>query len=153
MQLTALPSRTGDHFAAIDLGDLVDLDRFSFQLPHRHLQADGKVFLKQLLRLTGAEISLNKLPVGKSLPFYHKHQVNEEIYIFLRGEGEFQVDGTSFPVREGTVIRVDCEGERCWRNRSAQDLYYIVIQVHTGSCEQSTVEDGIRVAKPVQWVD
>lgn len=153
MLTTALPTRTGEHFAAIDLGNLTDLDRFSFKLPHHNLQADGKVFLKELLHLTGAEISLNKLPAGKSLPFYHKHQVNEEIYIFIRGTGEFQVDGTSFPVQEGTVIRVDCAGERCWRNRSTEDLYYIVIQVTTGSCSQSTTADGVGVAKPVQWVD
>ena len=85
--------------------------------------------------------------------FYHKHRLNEEIYIFLNGEGEFQIDGKVMPVREGTVIRVAQEGERCWRNISAtEDLLYIVIQARAGTYEGQAIEDGIGIQKKVSWV-
>lgn len=31
------------------------------------------------------------------MPFYHTHRLNEEIYLFLKGVGEFQIDGKVLP--------------------------------------------------------
>lgn len=150
-QLTPNP-RTGKNFAVVDLGAFFDLDRFTFEVPTANFKAEGKLFLKEILNLTSAEISINKLTPGQSVPFYHKHHLNEEIYIFIKGNGEFQVDDRVFPVSEGTVLRVDCNGERCWRNHSDEDLYYIVIQARTGSYAGHTSQDGIGVKKQVSWV-
>lgn len=144
-----LEAKTGENFAAVDLGNLDGLDQFVFNLPR--IQIEGKVFLKELLNLTGAEISFNKLPAGQSVPFYHKHQQNEEVYIFIKGKGEFQVDGKIFPVQEGSIVRVDPEGERCWRNCGESDLYCIVIQTRSSSYEGATIQDGIAVKKQVTW--
>lgn len=143
--------RSGEHFAVVDLGVFSDLEQFTFEAPEAHIKLDGKLFLKDLLNLSGAEISINKLSPGRSLPFYHKHRLNEEIYLFISGNGEFQVDDSVFPVREGTVVRVDRDGERCWRNLSAEDLYYIVIQVRAASYTESTIQDGVGVNKSVTW--
>ena len=108
--------------------------------------------LKGLLNLTSAEISINQLPPKQSLPFYHRHQLNEEIYLFIRGEGEFQVDDRVFPTQEGTAVRVDCEGDRCIRNTSATEmLIYIVIQSRADSYTDHTIQDGVSVQKPVSW--
>ncbi len=144
--------RTGQNFAVVDLGSFSGLDQFSFELSALNLEVAGKLFLNQLLNLTSAEISFNKLAPRQSLPFYHKHRLNEEIYLFIKGNGEFQVDDYIFPVSEGTVVRVDCNGERCWRNNSDEDLYYIVIQARAGSYQGGTSEDGIGVEKRVSWV-
>ena len=153
MDKPTLEPRTGQHFAVVDLGSLSALDQFSFELPTVNFKVAGKLFLKQLLNLSSAEISINKLAPGKSLPFYHKHRLNEEIYLFIKGNGEFQVDDSVFPVSEGTVVRVDCNGQRCWRNTSEEDLYYnIVIQARAGSYDGETSEDGVGVEKRVSWV-
>lgn len=152
MDKPTLEPRTGQHFGVVDLGSLSALDQFSFELPTVNVKVAGKLFLKQLLNLSSAEISINKLAPGKSLPFYHKHRLNEEIYLFIKGNGEFQVDDTVFPVSEGTVVRVDCNGQRCWRNTSEEDLYYIVIQARAGSYDGETSEDGVGVEKRVSWV-
>ncbi len=153
---TQLLVQTGPDFAVADVGPLADLDQFTFTLPvgDRAIDTSGKIFLKDPLALTGAELSLNSLPPKQSLGFYHKHQQNEEIYIFLAGTGEFQVNGWVFPVQEGTVVRVDPQGERCLRNRSASDrLCWIVVQVRAQSyAEGATIEDGIAVPKRVSWV-
>lgn len=39
--------------------------------------------LHDRLGLTGAEISVNTLPAGASVPFVHAHKANEEIYFIL----------------------------------------------------------------------
>lgn len=145
-------SKSGKNFTTADFGSLAALSQFTFTIPNKSFTVAGKVFLKELLNLTSAEISLNNLPAAKSIPFYHQHQQNEEIYIFIRGEGEFQVDGCVFPLTEGTVVRVDPQGERCLRNTSdTEDLSWIVIQSRVNSQPDQTIVDGIAVEKKVSW--
>ena len=108
---------------------------------------------KQILNLSSAEISFNNLSPNTSIPFYHKHRLNEEIYIFIQGQGEFQVDNYVFSVEEGTVVRVDPEGERCMRNiLDTEDLCWIVIQSRKGSYTEHTIQDGFGVQKQVSWI-
>ncbi|WNZ26238.1 cupin domain-containing protein [Leptolyngbya sp. NK1-12] len=146
-------ARTGSNFAVADIGPFAELRRFTFETPEAPLKLEGKLFLKQILNLTGSEISFNNLPPASSLLFYHKHRLNEEIYIFVRGNGQFQVDDCVFPVNEGTVVRVDPAGERCMRNTSdAEDLCWIVIQSRAGSYPDHTIQDGFGVQKRVSWV-
>ncbi len=152
MSQPTLEPKTGEHFAAVDLGSFSSLEEFTFEMPTTKRKVAGKLFLKEILNLTSAEISVNKLAARQSVPFYHKHRLNEEIYIFIKGHGEFQVDDRVFPISEGTVVRVDSNGERCWRNNSDEDLYYIVIQARAGSYEGGTSEDGVGVEKRVSWV-
>ncbi|WP_156157902.1 cupin domain-containing protein [Gordoniibacillus kamchatkensis] len=111
----------------------------------------GKYFLKDRLGLTGMEVSLNQLPAGGDIPFYHKHRENEELYLFIGGQGQFQVDGHIFDVKEGTAVRVAPEGERTLRNNGTGDLYFIVIQVQSGSLRQWVMTDGVIPDKPVNW--
>lgn len=152
MAQPTLQPKTGENFTVVDLGEFSSLERFSVELPKANIKVEGKLFLKELLHLTSAEISVNKLPPRQSVPFYHKHRLNEEIYIFIRGKGEFQVDDKVFPVSEGTIVRVNCDGERCWRNNSDEELHCIVIQARAGSYQGGTIEDGVGVEKRVSWV-
>jgi len=98
-------------------------------------QVDGKVFLREILGLSGMEVSLNALPPGGACSFLHAHKQNEELYVFLSGEGEFQVDGKVFPVEAGSAVRVAPEGMRAWRPTGSEPLSFLVIQVKAGSLE------------------
>ncbi len=111
----------------------------------------GKYFVGRELGLTGCEVSLNRLPAGKYMPFLHAHQKNEELYIVLRGSGMFSVDGDEFPIQEGSLIRVAPEGERGWK-AGDEDLYFICIQAEAGSLSQSTLEDGVRTVNKSSWM-
>lgn len=111
----------------------------------------GKYFIGRELGLTGCEVSLNRLPAGKGMPFVHSHKKNEELYIVLRGSGTFFIDGEEFPIQEGSLIRVAPEGERAWR-AGAEDLYFICVQAETGSLSQATLEDGKRLATKTSWM-
>ena len=54
--------------------------------------ADGaRTEFHQMLGLTGAEVSINTLPAGGSVPFVHSHQENEEIYIIMDGKGTLKI--------------------------------------------------------------
>jgi mannose-6-phosphate isomerase-like protein (cupin superfamily) len=153
MAQTLPTARTGQNFAVADLGMFSQLRRYTFDPPQFPMKLEGKVFLKQILELTSAEISFNNLPAKTSIPFYHKHRLNEEIYIFVGGKGEFQVDDCVFPVTEGSIVKVDPEGERCLRNTSdTEELCWIVIQARVNSFSDHTIEDGVSVEKRVSWV-
>ena len=111
----------------------------------------GKYFIGEELGLTGCEVSLNRLPAGKGMPFVHAHQKNEELYIVLGGSGTFFVDGEEFPIQEGSLIRVAPDGERAWK-AGDEDLYFICIQAEAGSLTQATLEDGIRLKTKTSWM-
>jgi len=111
----------------------------------------GKYFIGKELGLTGSEVSLNRLPAGKGIPFVHAHKKNEELYIVLRGSGVFFVDGDEFEIQEGSVIRVAPAGERAFK-AGDEDLYFICIQTEAGSLSQATLEDGIRLATATSWI-
>ena len=121
------------------------LDQYTFQT------YPGKLFLKNAMRLTGMEVSLNKLPPGVEVPFLHKHRKHEELFIFVKGKGQFQVDGQTMDVSEGTVIRVAPEGVRTWRNNSSEDLYYVVVQANSQTPCEAEIADGIGIDGPVEW--
>lgn len=152
MSKTQLKVLAGQHFTAAHIGALNDLDHYQFFLPLGKGKAyPGKLFLKEPLAMTGMEVSMNKLAAGQSLSFNHQHTAHEELYIFLRGNGQFLIDGTVIEVQEGSVIRVAPEGVRTWRNQSQEDLYYIVIQSMAGSMQATTIEDGVMCDEKPNW--
>lgn len=147
----SIETKQGKNFSLVQTGALADLCQYELTHPRIPKQVHGKLFLKDHLQLSSVQISLNKLPAGASVPFYHKHRSNEEVYIFIGGSGQIQIDGQIFDVREGTCVRISPDGERTWRNNSESDLYYIVIQAKEGSLTQDTFEDGLPSEKPVSW--
>lgn len=62
------------------------------------LSENGRTELHDALSLTGAEISVNSLPAGASVPFVHVHRQNEEIYAVLEGKGKAEIDGESIEI-------------------------------------------------------
>ena len=154
MSATQLEVIHGENFSGSHIGTLGDLDHYLFFHPQGKGRGyPGKLFLKEALTLNSMEVSINKLGVGQGMPFNHTHTAHEELYIFLKGRGQFQVDGTVIDVQEGSVIRVSPQGVRTWRNHSQEDLYYIVIQALEGSMVEGTIEDGVRCEEPPHWPD
>ncbi|HJV86177.1 MAG TPA: cupin domain-containing protein [Noviherbaspirillum sp.] len=142
----------GRNFSGAQVGELTDLHNYQFYHPlGKGRGFPGKLFLQEPLQMTGMEVSLNKLPAGQGVPFYHQHREHEELYIFLKGSGQFLIDGKVIEVREGTVIRVAPEGVRTWRNHSQEDLYYIVVQAKAGSMQAKGIEDGMVLPEKVDW--
>lgn len=142
---------TGTMHAKFEAGPLAEWSRWTFQHPALPFVAPGKLFLSVPLGLTGMEVSLNLLPPGEGMPFGHRHRKNEELYIFFGGSGEMTLDGETFPIREGTTVRVAPPVVRTWRNTGAGPLLYAVIQARAGSMPGGTIEDGEVVEDAARW--
>lgn len=111
----------------------------------------GKQFLQVALGLSSCEISVNSLQPGTGMPFHHTHRENEEVYIFLKGRGQMQIDGDLIEVGEGSVVRIAPPALRTWRNSGDEQLQYIVIQAREHSLRQSVLTDGVVPPLPVTW--
>ncbi len=101
---------------------------------------NGKAFLQGKLDLTSCEISVNNMPKGVKLPFNHKHKQNEEVYIFLKGEGIMTLDGQNVDFKEGTCIKVLPNSVRTMEAK--EDVEYICVQAKANSLEQFGFGDG-----------
>jgi mannose-6-phosphate isomerase-like protein (cupin superfamily) len=140
-----------DNFEKFELGPLASLHTYELKVPMLPKPVYGKVFLNERLHLTGMEVSVNKLPPGKGMPFVHKHKTHEELYLFIKGKGQFQVDGELIEVTEGTALRIAPDAARTWRNNSSEDLYYVVIQAKVDSMAGGPKGDGMIVEQSVPW--
>jgi len=141
----------GQNHTAIDLGNLENLMDYSYLHPKLKTEIRGKIFTGEILQTTGAEISFQILPPSAQIPFFHQHRKHEEIYIFLKGKGEFQVDEKIFEIREGSIVRVSPDGKRTWRNYSEGPLVFICIQTQQGSLDSHFVADGFATNGKVEW--
>ena len=99
--------------------------------------------LHDKLGLTGAEISVNTLPAGASVPFVHAHKENEEIYFVLAGKGKAIIDGEEIALNEGDWLRVAPEGKRQFFASPDSAISYICIQVKAGSLGAYTAADAV----------
>ncbi len=115
-------------FKNVELGKIVDIEK-------------GKAFLHDALELTSCEISVNSVPKGFKLPFNHKHKQNEEVYIFLKGEGIFTVDGNGIQVKEGSCVKVLPAASRTLENSGEGELQFICVQAKENSLEQFGMGD------------
>lgn len=111
----------------------------------------GKQFVKDCVGTTGCEISFGTLNPGEAAPFFHSHKENEEVYLILRGSGDFQVDDTAFPIAEGSIVRVATHCNRSLRCTSAGSMLYLCIQVKEGSLDQCTMGDAEITEQATAW--
>jgi uncharacterized cupin superfamily protein len=69
-------------------------------------------FANKELGLQKSGMSYQKLFPGKSSPFDHSHNEQEEVYIILGGGGTMKLDGETIEVGALDAIRVDPETAR-----------------------------------------
>ena len=104
---------------------------------------EARTELHDSLALTGAEISINILPAGASVPFVHSHKQNEEIYAILSGEGRAVIDGESVELKAGDFIRISPSAKRQFFASDKTAIKYICIQVKENSLENYTMTDSV----------
>lgn len=104
---------------------------------------EARTELHDALNLTGAEISINALLAGASVPFVHSHKQNEEIYAVLEGEGKAVLDGESVSLKAGDWLRVSPSAKRQFFASADSALKYICIQVKENSLKGYTMTDAV----------
>lgn len=137
--------------SAINIGSLNTLTEHSIIHPKTKKKIKGKLFIKDLTKSTGSELSFSILPPKTELPYFHIHKENEETYIIIKGSGDFQVNNECFPIEEGSIIRVAPSAIRGLRNSSEETMIYIVIQTRENSLIQYSSDEGERVIYDKKW--
>jgi mannose-6-phosphate isomerase-like protein (cupin superfamily) len=140
----------GANFEAISVGRYDDLGEHVLVLGPG-VEIPGKVFIGEALGSKGVEASFQLMPPGMSVPFLHTHDQNEELYVVVKGSGEFQVDDEKFAVDEGAVVKVSPAGKRSWRNTGAEPMIVLTLQYKEGSLTQSAMVDGKILEGAVEW--
>lgn len=135
---------------AVSVGSLSGLCDYVVELGP-DVKIPGKVFVGAALGATGAEVSFQMFQPGMETGFLHTHKTHEELYFFLRGTGEFQVDGQVFNVGEGSVVRVAPAGKRSVRNNGAEPLVMLCVQYKGGTFTSEDAADGNILGEPVVW--
>ena len=138
------------NFTAANFGTLASLKDYVLELgPDVKIQ--GKVFGGAAVGATGAEFSFQQFAPGTETGFLHTHKTHEELYFFLAGKGEFQVDGNVFPIEEGTVVRVAPDGRRSVRNNGSEPLVMLCVQYKGATFSADDAADGNILADKVEW--
>jgi mannose-6-phosphate isomerase-like protein (cupin superfamily) len=141
----------GTNFTCFNAGPMAGWTQYQLEPPEVPMPAKGKLFLRNLLESSGLEISLNVVQPGKVMPFLHRHQENDEVYIIIGGRGQFLVDGECFEVAEGSILRLTPQAARAWRNNSDAPLYFLCIQYRADSVLQGGTLDGQKVEGKPRW--
>ena len=143
--------KQGKNYAAVSVGNINQI--IEHELPMGPNVIKGKVFAGQAVGTTGSELSFQTLVPGQDSGFLHTHKTHEELYIILRGEGTYQVDGEQFPVAEGTVVRVSPDGRRALKNTGKDNPTMLCIQYKSASFTDadSPMTDGNILPDPLRW--
>lgn len=110
-----------------------------------------RVELHDALRLSGCEVSINKVQAGQGVPFVHAHKENEEVYGVLSGKGELFLDDTVYALKSGDWFMIPPEGKRALRASVDSDMTYICIQTKKGSLNGFTMDDAILCEDKAPW--
>lgn len=132
------------NYTAGNLGELTPASLLGYEFPNP-TGGDpfpGKAFLAEKMKTSGMEVSFQVMPPNAGMPFSHKHRKNEELYIVLKGTGEFTVDGAVIPLKEGSLVKVLPDGSRSWKNTGKEPMIMICIQAVAGTMTQFTGHDG-----------
>lgn len=138
------------NFSAISVGALNELDDYVLELGPE-VKIPGKVFGGAALGATGSEFSFQVFQPGTESGFLHTHKNHEELYFFLSGKGEFQVDGEVFPIAEGSVVRVNPAGRRSVRNNGTTPLVMLCVQYRGNTFTPEDAADGVILNEEVKW--
>lgn len=142
----------GKNFAAANFGKLSEI--IEHELPMGpDFTLKGKVFGGQAVGAAAGEFSFQTLVPGQDSGFLHTHKTHEELYIILKGEGQYQVDGEVFPISEGAIIRVSPEGKRALKNTGNDNLTMLCIQYKANSFNEadSPMTDGEILQEKLTW--
>ena len=143
--------KSGKNYTAVSVGRMDEI--IEHVLPMGPVTIQGKVFAGQAVGATGSELSFQTLVPGQDSGFLHTHKTHEELYIILKGEGQYQVDGEIFPVSEGTIVRVAPDGKRALKNTGKKNLTMLCIQYKANAFGEadSPMTDGNILQEPLNW--
>lgn len=104
---------------------------------------EGRTELHEKLALTGAEVSINRLPAGAGVPFVHSHKNNEEIYGIIEGKGKAVIDGEEIKIKAGDWLKVAPAAKRQFSAATDSGITFVCVQVRENSLDGFTADDAV----------
>lgn len=86
-----------------------------------------KEFLSRPMGCKGVGFSLVRYRPAEGAGYVHRHKVQEEIFITLKGTGGIILDGRRHSMPEGTIVRVSPQVYRAIGNDSKRDVVYLIL--------------------------
>jgi uncharacterized cupin superfamily protein len=90
-------------------------------------QVKEKEFLSRRMGCKGVGFSFVRYKPGDGATYVHRHKLQEEVFITLKGTGSIILDGKRIPMPEGTMIRVAPRVYRALGNDSDRDVIYMIL--------------------------
>ena len=87
----------------------------------------GREFLARAMGCKGVGVSLMRLKPGEGASYVHRHKVQEEVFVILKGTGTILLDGRRHSLPEGTLVRVGPTVYRAMGNTSRRDVVYMIL--------------------------
>lgn len=82
--------------------------------------------VKDNTALTNLVVSSTTLHPGKSTSG-HRHKGQEEVYQFVFGSGEMELDGDRFPVNPGDIVLIQDDVFHRVYNTGNEDMYFVCV--------------------------
>jgi len=86
-----------------------------------------KEFLSRPMGCKGLGFSFVRYKPGEGAGYVHRHRVQEEVFITLKGTGTIILDGRRHSMPEGTIVRVAPQAYRALGNDSKRDVVFLVM--------------------------
>lgn len=86
-----------------------------------------KEFLARPMGCKGVGFSFVRYRPGEGASYVHRHKVQEEVIITLKGTGSIILDGRRHSMPEGTIMRVAPQVYRALGNDSKRDVVFFLI--------------------------
>ena len=86
-----------------------------------------KEFLSRPMGCKGVGFSFVRYKPGEGASYVHRHRVQEEVFITLKGTGSIILDGRRHSMPEGTILRVSPQVYRALGNDSKRDVVYLIL--------------------------
>lgn len=86
-----------------------------------------KEFLSRPMGCKGVGFSFVRYRPGEGATYVHRHRVQEEVFITVKGRGTIILDRRRIAMPEGTVVRVAPKVYRAIGNDSKRDVIFIIM--------------------------
>jgi len=86
-----------------------------------------KAFLSRPIGCKGVGFSFVRYKPGEGSAYVHRHRVQEEVFVTLKGTGSIILDGRRHSMPEGTIMRVAPTVYRAIGNDSKRDVVFLIM--------------------------
>lgn len=98
----------------------------NFEVGGEIVKQDDRYIVRDNKTLKNLVLSSTRLHPGKQTTG-HRHEGQEEVYLFVEGRGEMLLDENRFTIKAGDIVLIEDGVFHRVYNTSEQDLYFICV--------------------------